>query len=751
MTTSTDKIGLHEQLPLNQFAEKAYLDYAMYVILDRALPHLADGLKPVQRRIIYAMSELGLKATAKFKKSARTVGDVLGKYHPHGDTACYEAMVLMAQDFSYRYPCVDGQGNWGSLDDPKSFAAMRYTESRLTAYAQLLLSELQAGAVDWKPNFDGTLNEPVLFPARVPNILLNGTTGIAVGMSTDIPPHNLSEVIDACIYSLDHPKATTEELMTYLPGPDFPNAAEIITPLAERQALYETGQGNIRQRAVYEQAGQDIVISALPYQSSGAKILEQIAAQMLAKKLPTVKDLRDESDHAHPIRLVLTLKSNRIDAAGMTGLMSHLFATTDLERSYRVNMNVIGLDGCPVVYSLPELLQAWLSFRTETVRRRLAHRLEQVDKRLLILAALMIAHLNIDAVIAIIREEDTPKPVLMAQFNLSEIQADAILEIKLRQLAKLEAIKIEKEQAELLAEHAEIKAILASEKALKKTIKAELKADQQAFGDARRSPIVTASAARAMTEADLLSADPITVVLSEKGWIRAGQGHELQGAQLNYRSGDSFAQQVCGRQNETVLLLDQEGKSYSLPAHTLPSARSQGEPLSARLKMTPGTPMVGLFMLADESAHYVVASTYGYGFLAPASAFLAKNKAGKQLLNLDEGAQALSPVPVSLGAEAQIAVLSSAGRLLLFPASDLPVMNRGKGNKLIGIPKDRLIDAREQCCAVAVLQPGDSLVIEAGKRQLTLRTKDLDRYLGQRGRRGSLLPRGFQNAGRFVR
>lgn len=747
MTTSTDDVALYEQLPLNQFAEKAYLDYAMYVILDRALPHLADGLKPVQRRIIYAMSELGLKATAKFKKSARTVGDVLGKYHPHGDTACYEAMVLMAQDFSYRYPCIDGQGNWGSLDDPKSFAAMRYTESRLTAYAQLLLSELQAGAVDWKPNFDGTLEEPVLFPARVPNILLNGTTGIAVGMSTDIPPHNLSEVIDACIYCLDHPKATAEALMAYLPGPDFPNAAEIITPLAERQALYETGQGNIRQRAVYAQVGQEIVISALPYQSSGAKILEQIAAQMLAKKLPAVRDIQDESDHVHPTRLVLTLKSNRIDAAG---IMSHLFATTDLERSYRVNMNVIGLDGRPVVYSLPELLQAWLAFRTDTVRRRLVHRLEQVDKRLLILAALMIAHLNIDAVIAIIREEDAPKPVLMAQFNLSELQADAILEIKLRQLAKLEAIKIEKEQAELLAEQAEIKAILASEKALKKTIKAELKADQKAFGDARRSPIVTASAARAMTEADLLSADPITVVLSEKDWIRAGQGHELQGAQLSYRSGDAFAQQVCGRQNETVLLLDQEGKSYSLPAHTLPSARSQGEPLSARLKMTPGTPMVGLLMSGDASVHYVVASTYGYGFLAPASAFLAKNKAGKQLLNVDEGAQALSPVPLSSVDNAQIAVLSSAGRLLLFPASDLPVMNRGKGNKLIGIPKDRLLDAREQCCAVAVLQPGDPLVIRAGKRQLTLREKDLSRYLGQRGRRGSLLPRGFQNPSGFV-
>ncbi|MAL95173.1 MAG: DNA topoisomerase IV subunit A [Haliea sp.] len=735
-----DQDGI-EQVSLQKYTEKAYLDYSMYVILDRALPNIGDGLKPVQRRIVYAMSELGLKATAKFKKSARTVGDVIGKFHPHGDSAAYEAMVLMAQSFSYRYPLVDGQGNWGSPDDPKSFAAMRYTESRLTAYAEVLLGELGQGTVDWVPNFDGTMDEPSVLPAQVPNVLLNGTTGIAVGMATDIPPHNLREVVSAAIHLLQHPRATVAELCEHVQGPDFPTEAEIITPREDIHALYESGRGGLRMRAVWEREDGDIVVSALPYQVSGSRVLEQIAQQMQAKKLPMVADLRDESDHEHPTRLVIVPRSNRVD---LDALMSHLFATTDLEKTYRVNLNMIGIDGRPAVKSLDGILREWLQFRTTTVRRRLEYRLDRVERRLHILEGYLIAYLNIDEVIHIIRTEDKPKPALMARFGLSDTQAEAILELKLRNLAKLEEMKIRGEQDELAKEREQLQLTLGSEARLKTLIRKELEAAAEQYGDARRSPLAQRDEAKAFSEVELMSADPITVVLSDKGWIRAAKGHEIDATSLSYKSGDSFKLEAKGRSNQATVILDSTGRAYTLPSHNLPSARGQGEPVTGRISPPSGATFEGL-LLGDTDQRYLLASDAGYGFVAQLGDLHGKNRAGKAVLNLSAGSRVMQPAPVPASNEgAWVAAVSNEGRLLVFPLEDLPQLARGKGNKIIGIPGARAKAREEFVVSVQVLAEDQSLVILAGKRHLTLKFSELEHYRGERGRRGNKLPRGFQ-------
>ncbi|MBF0218790.1 MAG: DNA topoisomerase IV subunit A [Gammaproteobacteria bacterium] len=730
-----------EQLALHAFSEKAYLDYSMYVILDRALPHIGDGLKPVQRRIVYAMSELGLKAGSKYKKSARTVGDVLGKFHPHGDSACYEAMVLMAQPFTYRYPLVDGQGNWGAPDDPKSFAAMRYTESRLARYSELLLQEVAMGTVDWVPNFDGSLEEPQVLPARVPNLLLNGTTGIAVGMATDIPPHNLREVVAATILLLEKPTATTEELAALLPGPDYPTEAEIITPRQELLKMYESGHGSVRMRARWErEAGGDIIVTALPHQASGAKILEQIAAQMQAKKLPMVEDLRDESNHENPTRLVIIPRSNRVDAEP---LMSHLFATTDLERSYRVNMNLIGLDGRPQVKGLVTLLGEWLQFRTQTVRRRLQYRLDKIDQRLHLLQGLLIAFLNIDEVIRIIRSEDEPKPVLMQRFALSELQADFILDTRLRQLARLEEMKIRGELDELAKEKAGIEKILGSERRLRTLIKQELQHDADHYGDDRRSPLVERQVAAALDESELLGADPVTVILSEKGWIRAAKGHDIDPLTLSYKAGDSYRNHALGKSNQLVTIIDSSGRVYSLACHNLPSARGQGEPLSGRINPQEGATFVAALMGAPGDL-WLLSSDAGYGFIASLEQMESRNKAGKGLINLSAGARLLPPQRVIEADQQLIALVSSEGRLLIFPLSEISKMARGKGDRLIAIPGARVASREEFVLAYTLLLPEAILAIEAGKRTLRLRQSDIEHYRGERGKRGNKLPRGFQ-------
>jgi len=733
-------MSLIEKTPLVQFTEKAYLDYSMYVILDRALPHIADGLKPVQRRIIYAMSELGLKAEAKYKKSARTIGDVLGKFHPHGDSACYEAMVLMAQPFSYRYPFVDGQGNWGSPDDPKSFAAMRYTEARLSPYAETLLGELLQGTVDWVDNFDATLKEPSLLPARLPNVLLNGGMGIAVGMTADIVPHNLTEVANACIYLLETTSPTLDGICSHILGPDFPTAAEIITPPEAIKQLYETGNGSVKMRAVYKMEENNIVITDLPYQVSGAKIMEQIAAQLQQKKLPMIDDLRDESDHEHPTRLVIIPRSNRVDT---DNVMSHLFATTDLERSYRVNFNLIGLDGKPSVRGLLPLLQEWLVFRTDTVTRRLNSRLVKILDRMHILEGLLVAYLNIDEVIAIIREDDHPKAALMAKFNLSERQADAILDMKLRHLAKLEEIKLKTEHDELAAERANIEAILADSGKLKKLIKEEIQKDRDMFGDKRRSPIITRGTAQALKEEDILPNEPITVVLSENGWIRAAKGHGINGRELNYKAGDGFKAQIDSRTNELVLFFDTEGKVYNLPGHTLPSARGQGEPLTGKLNPAEGQSFTALG--AGQASDWVLLYTdFGYGFFCKIENLQVKNKNGKACIKLPENAKLLTPRISPNKDHAFVAVATSSGRLLVFTALELPELARGKGNKLINIPQSKLKTGEELVADVQLLAADSHLVVTAGKRQLTLKPQDWAYYQGTRGRRGNNLPRGLQ-------
>ena len=731
-----------ETLPLQVYTEKAYLDYSMYVILDRALPHLGDGLKPVQRRIVYAMSELGLSAASKHKKSARTVGDVLGKYHPHSDAACYEAMVLMAQPFSYRYPLVDGQGNWGSQDDPKSFAAMRYTESRLTPYAKVLLQELGQGTVDWQANFDGTLEEPVTLPARLPNVLLNGATGIAVGMATDIPPHNLREVVNACIHLLDHPSASLADICKFIPAPDFPTEAEIITPAADFLTLYEKGNGTFKMRARYEVEDGDIVITALPYQVSGSKILEQIAQQMQAKKLPLVEDLRDESDHEQPVRLIIVPRSNRVD---VEQLMSHLFASTDLEKSYRANLNMIGLNGRPQVKDLRQILNEWLQYRRQTVTRRLQWRLDKVEKRLHLLAGLLIAFLNLDEVIKIIRAEDDPKPKLIKRFSLSDIQADYILDTKLRQLARLEEMKIRGEQAELEKERAEILGLLGSDKKLTSLIRKELKEDAKLYGDERRSHLVEREAAQILDETALTPAEPITVVLSKMGWIRAAKGHDIEPESLSYKQGDEFLAAAYGRSNQQLVLLDSTGRTYSLPANNLPSARGQGEPLTGKLTLPNGARFIHT-LLGKDSDQYLMSTVEGYGFICSLADMQSRNKAGKVTVTVGENISILPPIALSNLETDWLALVSTSGYLLLMRATELPILAKGKGNKLISLKKSDLGIADEALAFVLVLSQGEQLVIHADNRKkpLILKGNDLVEYQGERAQRGKLLPKGYQ-------
>ncbi|EPL9572392.1 DNA topoisomerase IV subunit A [Providencia rettgeri] len=734
-----------ERLPLHAFTESAYLNYSMYVIMDRALPFIGDGLKPVQRRIVYAMSELGLSNNAKYKKSARTVGDVLGKYHPHGDSACYEAMVLMAQPFSYRYPLVDGQGNWGAPDDPKSFAAMRYTESRLSKYAEVLLSELGHGTVDWVPNFDGTMNEPKMLPARLPNILLNGTTGIAVGMATDIPPHNAREVAEALVALLEKPSLNLDEIMGYIPGPDFPTEAEIISSREDIRKIYQNGRGSVRMRAVWEKEDGNAVITALPHQVSGAKVLEQIASQMRAKKLPMVEDLRDESDHENPTRLVIVPRSNRVD---LEQVMTHLFATTDLERSYRVNLNMIGLDNRPAVKGLVEILTEWITYRRQTVRNRLNHRLDKVLRRLHILDGLLIAYLNIDEVIEIIRTEDEPKTVLMSRFNISDTQAEAILELKLRHLAKLEEMKIRGEQDELAKERDELQAILGSERRLNTLIRKEIQADAKAYGDDRRSPLQEREEAKAMSEHEILPSEPITVVLSDMGWVRSAKGHDIEPTNLNYKAGDGFKGAARGKSNQAAVFLDTTGRSYSVDPLELPSARSQGEPLTGKLTLPPGATIEHVLM-APEEQKYLMASDAGYGFICTFNDLVTKNKSGKALISLPENAKVLAPIELNNEQEDLLLAITKAGRMLIFPVADLPQLSKGKGNKIINIAGAQAASGEDVLTWLMLLPVGASMTLHFGKRKLKFKSEDLQKYRSERGRKGTSLPRGMHNIERI--
>lgn len=733
-----------EQKPLRQFTEEAYLNYSMYVIMDRALPHIGDGLKPVQRRIVYAMSELGLSATAKYKKSARTVGDVLGKFHPHGDSACYEAMVLMAQPFSYRYPLVDGQGNWGAPDDPKSFAAMRYTEAKLSRFSEVLLSELGQGTVDWTPNFDGTMKEPKTLPARLPHIMLNGITGIAVGMATDIPPHNVREIANACVQLIEAPKTETSDLLEHVKGPDYPTDAEIITPKSDIEKIYQTGRGSIKMRAVYELEQGEVVITALPHQASGGKILEQIAGQMTAKKLPMVVDLRDESDHENPIRLVVVPRSNRVD---VEQLMQHLFATTDLEKNYRVNLNMIGLDNKPAVKDLRSILTEWIEFRRETVRRRLQHRLDKVLARLHILDGLLVAYLNIDEVIEIIRTFDDPKAELMNRFELSQIQAEAILEIKLRQLAKLEEIKIRAEQDELNKEREYLEKTLNSKARMNTLMKKEILEAAEKYGDERRSQIIERSEAKALSEKDLVPSEPVTVVVSEKGWARCAKGHDIDPVALNYKAGDEYLCSARGRSNRPVVFIDSSGRAYTTDAHSLPTARSQGEPLTGRFNLSAGENFEQCLM-ADDEANYLLSSDAGYGFVGKFADMVSRNKNGKALLSLPANSKVMSPKPIDNIDEALVLSITSEGRMLVFPMKDLPVLSKGKGNKIINISSARAKSREEFVTLLEVLTPHDAVTLHAGKRKLTLKATDVEHYRGERGRRGNKLPRGLQRVDR---
>ncbi|EPF9372087.1 DNA topoisomerase IV subunit A [Vibrio parahaemolyticus] len=734
-----------EQLPMRKFTEDAYLNYSMYVIMDRALPYIGDGLKPVQRRIIYAMSELGLSASAKYKKSARTVGDVLGKYHPHGDSACYEAMVLMAQPFSYRYPLVDGQGNWGAPDDPKSFAAMRYTEAKLSKFAEVLLGELGQGTVEWQPNFDGTMKEPQMLPARLPHILLNGVTGIAVGMATDIPPHNVREVADATIHLIDNPKAELPEVMQFVKGPDYPTEAEIISPQAEIEKIYRNGRGSIKMRAVWHKEGSDIVITSIPHQVSGSKLLEQIANQMRAKKLPMVEDLRDESDHENPTRIVIVPRSNRVDC---DLLMNHLFASTDLERSYRVNLNMIGLDNRPQVKGLVQILSEWIEFRRSTVRRRLQYRLDKVMARLHILEGLLVAYLNLDEVIEIIRTEDDPKAVLMERFGITDIQADAILDTKLRHLAKLEEMKIRGEQDELEKEREKLEQLLGSEHRLNTLLKKEIKADAEKYGDDRRSPLVERAEAKALTERDLVPSEPITVVLSEKGWVRHAKGHDVDAESLNYKSGDKYLAHARGKSSQPAVFLGSDGRSYSLESHSLPSARSQGEPITGRLNITAGSSIRQVIM-SEEDLLWLVGSDAGYGFVCKGADLLSKNRSGKALVTLPANSEVMTPKEVGDLDSDEILAITNQGRMLLFPIKDLPQLAKGKGNKIINIPAAKAKEREEVLSHLIALPQGASLTLYAGKRKLGLKPADLENFRGERGRRGSLLPRGLQRVTRI--
>ena len=727
-----------EQMPLRTFTEKAYLNYSMYVIMDRALPFIGDGLKPVQRRIVYAMSELGLNATAKYKKSARTVGDVLGKFHPHGDSACYEAMVLMAQPFSYRYPLVDGQGNWGAPDDPKSFAAMRYTESRLSKISEILLNELGQGTVDYQPNFDGTLAEPQYLPARLPHILLNGTTGIAVGMATDIPPHNINEIADAAVMLLDNPKARLDDVLEIVQGPDFPTEAEIISPKSEIRKIYEQGRGSIKMRATWKQEDGEIIISALPHQSSPSKVIAQIAEQMTAKKLPMLEDIRDEADHENPIRIVLVPRSNRVDT---DALMAHLFATTDLEKSYRVNMNMIGLDHKPAVKGLLEILNEWLDFRRTTVTRRLQYRLDKVLSRLHILEGLMIAFLNIDEVIEIIRHEDDPKAELMVRFNLSDEQADAILNLRLRHLAKLEENQLKAEQNELEKERLNLEAILGSERRLNTLIKKEIQEDAKKYASPRMSQLVEREEAKMISESDMTPAEPVTVILSEMGWVRCAKGHDIDPKSLSYKAGDSYLAHACGKSNQAVVFIDSTGRSYALDPLSLPSARSQGEPLTGKLNLPTGA-TIEYVVMASEQQELLMASDAGYGFICKFEDLIARNKTGKALISLPENAKVLKPKTL-INSTALVVAITSAGRMLIFPAQDLPVLSKGKGNKMITIPAANAKDRSELLTKLLLISDQASLEFHSGKRKIVLKPEELQKFRAERGRKGSTLPRGL--------
>ena len=727
-----------EQMPLRTFTERAYLNYSMYVIMDRALPFIGDGLKPVQRRIVYAMSELGLNATAKYKKSARTVGDVLGKFHPHGDSACYEAMVLMAQPFSYRYPLVDGQGNWGAPDDPKSFAAMRYTESRLSKISEILLSELGQGTVDYQPNFDGTLAEPQYLPARLPHILLNGTTGIAVGMATDIPPHNINEIADAAVMLLDNPKAGLDDVLEIVQGPDFPTEAEIISPKSEIRKIYEQGRGSIKMRATWKKEDGEIIISALPHQSSPSKVIAQIAEQMTAKKLPMLEDIRDEADHENPIRIVLVPRSNRVDT---DALMAHLFATTDLEKSYRVNMNMIGLDHKPAVKGLLEILNEWLAFRRTTVTRRLQYRLDKVLSRLHILEGLMIAFLNIDEVIEIIRHEDDPKAELMARFNLSDEQADAILNLRLRHLAKLEENQLKAEQDELEKERLNLEAILGSERRLNTLIKKEIQEDAKKYASPRMSQLVEREEAKMISESDMTPAEPVTVILSEMGWVRCAKGHDIDPKSLSYKAGDNYRAHACGKSNQAVVFIDSTGRSYALDPLSLPSARSQGEPLTGKLNLPAGA-TIEYVVMASEQQELLMASDAGYGFICKFEDLIARNKAGKALISLPENAKVMEPKTLA-NATALVVAMTSAGRMLIFPVKDLPALSKGKGNKIVTIPAANAKERSELLVKLLLISDQASLEFHSGKRKIVLKPEDLQKFRAERGRKGSTLPRGL--------
>jgi len=729
-----------EQVPLRRFTEEAYLNYSMYVIMDRALPHIGDGLKPVQRRIVYAMSELGLSATAKYKKSARTVGDVLGKFHPHGDSACYEAMVLMAQPFSYRYPLVDGQGNWGAPDDPKSFAAMRYTESRLSRFSEILLAELGQGTVDWVPNFDGTMQEPKTLPARLPHIMLNGITGIAVGMATDIPPHNVREIAAACVHLIEQPKAEVADLLEFVHGPDYPTDAEITTSKADIEKIYQTGRGSIKMRAVYEIEQGEVVITSLPHQASGGKILEQIAGQMNAKKLPMVVDLRDESDHENPVRLVVVPRSNRID---IEQLMQHLFASTDLEKSYRVNINMIGLDNRPAVKNLLEILTEWLEYRRETVRRRLQYRLDNVLARLHILDGLLVAYLNIDEVIEIIRGFDDPKAELMSRFSLSETQAHSILEIKLRQLAKLEEIKIRAEQDKLREEQEYLEKILNSKARMSTLMKKEILAAAEEYGDDRRSKLVERTESKALTEKDLVPSESVTVVVSDKGWARCAKGHDIDATALSYKAGDSYLCLAKGRSNRPVAFIDSSGRAFTTDAHTLPTARSQGEPLTGRFNLTAGENFVHCLM-ADDDTQYMLVSDAGYGFISCFGNMVSRNKNGKAIISLPKNSSVLTPQLIENIDSSSCLAITTEGRMLVFPVKNLPILSKGKGNKIINIPSARAKAREELVTLLAIVPDGASVTLHAGRRKLTLKASDIEHYRGERGRRGNKLPRGLQ-------
>ena len=727
-------------MPLRTFTEKAYLNYSMYVIMDRALPFIGDGLKPVQRRIVYAMSELGLNAAAKFKKSARTVGDVLGKFHPHGDSACYEAMVLMAQPFSYRYPLVDGQGNWGAPDDPKSFAAMRYTESRLSKISEILLTELGQGTVAFQPNFDGTLEEPQYLPARLPHILLNGTTGIAVGMATDIPPHNINEVADAAVLLLDNPKARLDDVLNIIQGPDFPTEAEIISPKDDIRKMYETGRGSIKMRATWHKEDGEIIISALPHQSSPSKIIAQIAEQMTAKKLPMVEDIRDEADYENPVRIVLVPRSNRVDT---DALMAHLFATTDLEKSYRVNMNMIGLDHKPAVKGLLQVLTEWLTFRRTTVTRRLQHRLDKVLARLHILDGLMIAFLNIDEVIEIIRTEDEPKQVLMARFNLSDEQAEAILNLRLRHLAKLEEHQLQAEKDKLEEERSNLELILGSERRLNTLIKKEIQEDAKKYASPRMSQLVEREEAKAISESEMTPAEPVTVILSEMGWVRCAKGHDIDPVGLSYKAGDKYLAHACGKSNQPVIFIDSTGRSYALDPLSLPSARSQGEPLTGKLTLPAGATIEQVIM-EPEKQELLMASDAGYGFICKFEDLIARNKAGKALISLPENAKVLKPETLSESASLLVS-LTSAGRMLIFPVRDLPALSKGKGNKIISIPAANAKARSELLVKLFLISEQASLEFHSGKRKITLKPEDLQKFRAERGRKGSQLPRGLHS------